>query len=1828
MLCWPLLTPGLSGQSYLMEDGLLIEDCDGFFLDSGGGNGDYGANENFTATLCSDNSSGTHVQLVFSGVELADGDELCFYDGEDTGATQLSCADNFEPGDPFIIQATAANSSGCLTIQFISNAAEQGTGWSADINCVPACQLIQAELVSADPEVMPQDTGWIDACPGERIFFSGAGMYPQDGVVYNHSDLTSEFFWDFGDGTQAVGPDVSHVYEESGGYTVQLTIVDQFGCTNTNFLNQRVRVATRPDFNIGGTLDPEICAGDTVQLNALVNGINPEVNVSVQPTEGSFQTAGVRSDSLPLPDGTGASFSTSVGFTDFSPGQVLTDITDLLSICVNMEHSWMHDLEITLSCPSGETVILHNYIQTDTEGAGQTFLGVPNDPDNSNAPNTVQTPWGPIEPGIGWEYCWTPDAVNGTWREYATANVPGTLPPGDYSAYDSLEDLLGCPLNGEWTITVTDLWGIDNGFIFSWGIEFAPELYPSLETFTPAIVDYNWISNPSIYFQTQDSIAASPVNAGTASYTFNVLDEYGCNWDTTVNIAVLPETHPDCYNCGDNLSPVNDTLICEGEAVTLDVEAEVDLETDVVFETFPLYTLGNQNHPPNNPYVSPIDINSINPAVITDPQTQILSVCLDMETDWNGDMRFFLEAPNGAILELSTGNGGNSDNYTNTCFTPAATVPITAGTGPFTGDFQPEGDWNDLIGAPVNGPWQLLVSDAFGPTVFGQLNSWSITFQSTNEVTYTWSPAGALSCDDCPAPLANPLTTTPFIVESNDSYNCVYSDTITVGVINELDPPQVSCEITGEGELTFTWSPLDGVAQYEVRVTIGGNPTGWQGPVPGESFVVDGLSDETGVTVEVRPYLADPPLDCDLPVGTATCLYEDCQLSLLVTEPTVPVSCFGLADGQVTVSASNGLEPYSYFIEGDPNVQDNGLFANLSAGTYIFAVTDGEGCIDTAQVTVPQPDSLLITLSEVQPIACFGGSDGALLAETQGGEGTLSFAWDHDDTLTGSQAAGLAAGTYGVTVTDENDCSASTDLILEQPDSLILELLPMSPTCFNSDDGAVMTTVSGGSGDAAFAWNNAANTPDVQDLGAGQYCVTVTDANGCAVTDCVELTAPDPIEVESLETTEPLCFGDATGAAALVVIGGAGDFSYLWNDELMQINPTAVDLEAGAYEVLITDANGCQLTETVEIGQPEALTAVISPTDANCNGGIDGAAGVVVEGGAGGYTYAWSSGSTEPEATDLAAGEYFLTVTDANGCTLIEQTSIGEPEMPLAVELEQLRLSCYEAGTGEVTASATGGTPGYTFAWSNGQNTALATGLAATEYTVTVTDAQGCATEQTIVPEQYDPIQITVSVNIPTCNGYADGALAVTIVDGGAGEELTDYSFVWNTGQTGTFLQDMPGGVAYTVTATDSQGCSSDTTRFLNQPDPITFDLSSTSARCAGSADGAATVSNLEGEFDLFSFAWSDGQTDTTATGLTAGIYELTVTDPVGCFSFGSVEVTEPFPLRLDWDAERNSCYNGADGAAEAFAGGGTPGYTFTWSNGGTGRRLESLGAGDYDLTVTDANGCEETTVVTVEQPDPLTAELATQDVSCAGDRNGRIDIAPSGGTPPYLFSTDNRDFNGISNIIGLTAGEYDIFVRDNNGCTFQETVAIDEPDPFQVEAGDDIYVIVMGDSLQLTGVATNNTGAVEFVWTASYPGTLSCTECSVTTAFPENQISYELYGIDSLGCEATDRVTVLVEKPRVVAVPTGFTPNGDGENDRLIVHGQEGTRVTSFQVYDRWGELLYESADFGVNDRTAGWDGSFRGEPASAGVYVWFVQVEYIDGVVETFKGQTTLLR
>ncbi|MGB0881522.1 MAG: gliding motility-associated C-terminal domain-containing protein [Vicingaceae bacterium] len=531
------------------------------FFDSGNP-GNYSANENETIVLCPDYAANTSKLSLTFGINSGllfdvDGSDTVFvYDGPSAAAPLLGAHNSVTDPNGFNHVASFINNpTGCLTVQFVSDGSNEGTGWEASLACVQPAQPIEGHMsgyLNGVNIINPADTGYADLCFGDSILFVAQPSFPYSsdvtGLGYSQNSNNVTYEWEFSDGTVANTDSVWFTPPARQGYIVSLKITDQFPQSNT--ITSKVRVSTIPSFS-GVTIGRDsICLNDTT---IIVGAVTNTDTSGVDPTTSSFQLGGTVAGQVYLPDGSGLNHSDTINITGFVPGSNVTSITDLEQLCLNMEHSFLGDLEMTLTCPNGTTInIFNGYNGT---GAGQlipagfggssTYLGHPID--DASGP-----------PGMGEEYCWS--STLATFGDFPTefgANnfIALTNPPspsagnsmnwnGIYLPEQSFTNLIGCPLNGDWSITIRDNQGIDDGYIFEWSILFDPLLNPNNETYVPTIVSGNWLTAATIVnaatLNNPDTFAiVSSTTPGTLDYTFQVTDNFGCTYDTIAQVEFL-----------------------------------------------------------------------------------------------------------------------------------------------------------------------------------------------------------------------------------------------------------------------------------------------------------------------------------------------------------------------------------------------------------------------------------------------------------------------------------------------------------------------------------------------------------------------------------------------------------------------------------------------------------------------------------------------------------------------------------------------------------------------------------------------------------------------------------------------------------------------------------------------------------------------------------------------------------------------------------------------------------------------------------------------------------------------------------------------------------------------------------------------------------------------------------------------------------------------------------------------------------------------------------------------------------------------------------------
>jgi gliding motility-associated-like protein len=504
--------------------------------------------------------------------------------------------------------------------------------------------------------------------------------------------------------------------------------------------------------------------------------------------------------------------------------------------------------------------------------------------------------------------------------------------------------------------------------------------------------------------------------------------------------------------------------------------------------------------------------------------------------------------------------------------------------------------------------------------------------------------------------------------------------------------------------------------------------------------------------------------------------------------------------------------------------------------------------------------------------------------------------------------------------------------------------------------------------------------------------------------------------------------------------------------------------------------------------------------------------------------------TTSGTLSNVVAGSYQITVTDANNCTASAIATVNNMGNPVATIVASDSVSCFGGNDGFAAAGASSGTGPYTFTWSNADTDSLAGGLTAGSYTVTVTDANGCTDTASVTI--HEPLQLTATTTQANvlCFGNSNGSATVT-ASGGTGA----YSYSWAPagGNTDT-ASALPAG-SYTCTITDANGCSTTALVTITEPPQLTATAASTDVSCFAGTDGTATATETGGTAP-YSYSWAPtGGTSAAASGIAAGTYTCTITDANGCATTASVTITEPTPISITTTAIDANC-NQADGSATAAATGGTGTFTYSWLPSGSGSAINNVVAGTYTVIATDANGCADTTTVVVGNLSGVNATLAASaNISCFGGADGSIDIDATGGTGPYTYNwLPNVSASDLAS--GIPAGSYQITVSDANGCTYLVNVTLTQPPALSITATVTPSVVCEGTPVTLSATPAGGTPAYTVTWN---PGNLSGNNQTIT---PTQSGAYTADVSDANGCSASTVVNITVNPMPTANLSTDIT--------------------------------------------------------------------------------------
>lgn len=956
------------------------------------------------------------------------------------------------------------------------------------------------------------------------------------------------------------------------------------------------------------------------------------------------------------------------------------------------------------------------------------------------------------------------------------------------------------------------------------------------------------------------------------------------------------------------------------------------------------------------------------------------------------------------------------------------------------------------------------------------------------------------------------------VTTPNNSNLCAgfYTDTITDGngctaiftiaVSNPTGPSGVTATVND----ATCFGSCDGSLNV---IAIGGIPPytySWSSVPPGGPYAND--STLTGLCAGTYNLTLADNINCIL----NTTLVVGESDSITANETFTDASCNGSCNGTASVTPTGGTPPYQYVWSHNGSTASSA--SGLCAGLVSVTITDNAGCIKVVNFNIGSPISISITSTKTDA-QCNGNCDGSATANPSGGTSPYLYQWDDALSQTSQTAINLCSGTYTVTVTDANGCIDTETITINEPSVIIDNAIITDATC-GSCNGSITLNPSGGTGPYNYNWISlGASTPTVGALCAGSYPVDITDNNGCTQSFLIAVSNPNGPAI-SVTQNNASCNGVCNGSASVSVTTGTAPYQILWMPG-GQNTPSVNGLCAGNYTVQVTDASGCISVESVIILDNNAISATLTTVDATCNGSCDGSAQINPTGGVPPYIYSWNGGNATGQTTNavggLCAGNYTVTITDALGCTFIQNIVINESNI-LSVSTSGIAANCSGSCDGSATATSTGGTAPYTYSWSNGATTPTITALCAGNYIVTVTDINGCSATANITIGDGIPITANIITNDATC-GVCDGDATVT-AGGGSG---APYQYSWSPGgQTTPSINNLCPG-AYNLMVTDNLGCSNLFTILINNPNGPTLTTSADSVTCFGDCDGLAFTTITSGN-PSYQYQWDDPalQTNDSATALCAGLYTIVVQDALGCISVDSVTVEEPSEILSNATTSNPTCPTICDGSATVSPTGGLAPYIIQWSASAANQTTPTatnLCAGTHIVTITDAKGCILIDSVTLTDPTNISITASATPPTCNGDCDGIAVANGVGGTPGYMYSWNTTPVQNNSLAAGLCAGTYIITVIDANGCSDTSSVVVSNPTV--------LTTVSVPTSPTCNGVCDGSITTTPNGGNAPYTYIWSNGETTQTTSSTLCAGTYDVIVIDAGGCTAYDTITL-----------------------------------------------------------------------------------------------------
>ena len=1013
-------------------------------------------------------------------------------------------------------------------------------------------------------------------------------------------------------------------------------------------------------------------------------------------------------------------------------------------------------------------------------------------------------------------------------------------------------------------------------------------------------------------------------------------------------------------------------------------------------------------------------------------------------------------------------------------------------------------------------------------------------------------------------------------------------------------------------ELVVTVSHLDSLCSGEDVTNI---YSAVSGGIPPYTYLwSDGSIDDSLADVSIGLYTLEvtDSLFCTEVIEVSIEQFTQAELTYEVT----PAGCQGENIGAINLIMSNGVGPYQF-------EWDNGAFtediAQLGINDYSVTVTDANMCSYVEVIGVGEQAGFEVEEMVVHT-SCEGVSDGSISLQTMGGELPFTFNWSSGQQT--STIENLSVGNYTVIVTDAAGCTWTESYDIVQNSMVNVEADLTHNDCFATALGAIDITITSAA-PYQLLWGDNNIEEGLSNLPAGAYNLLLTDTFGCeyvynyTITQGIEITYTESINNIS-------CFQGQDGEIEISILTATDPVAFSWsNNDMNAINQ---NLSQGQYLLTITDGLGCEVYDDYNLTEPTNIIVIETVEDNPCFGYSAGSISLEVSGGTAPYSISWSNGEDGSIIENLASDTYQVNIQDALGCIYSDAYDVESLSF-LETEPSQIIGPCNNS-LHTISVSASNGIEPYVYMWNSGEQTSSINIIEDGQYSVTVTDNNGCTSEELydiILPT--DVIVTEVQVIEPTPSND-DGYIEI-LVEGGS----LPYDIQWSSGEENVLSIAALGVGDYTVVATDASGCSA-TLTFTFTANPLEAMYMVAYNPCFGACVASIETIVTEGVLP-YTYEWSNGSTAASISDLCSGPYQVTITDAIGQEVVSNViEINSPAEINLEGSIYDISCIQAEDGAITVNAMGGTEPFSYDWNTNEFTDSIANLSSGIYIVTVADDEGCEESEMYTLDDIPMIDLNATLQPIECF-EETGAITVAGNNEYDYDIFLNDLPIDGDLSTTVSeLSAGIYTLSYVVNPNCIIEvdeveiiplpeynlvlslESINILEKDSAQIE------LVVDADELDMYSILWDLESNYDCV---AFDANGEC--LSIIFAAAESEVIEVLF-IDSYGCESVLSIEVNVTPlPPEVYIPNVFSPNGDGNNDFFtILSNKEDVIIERMYIYDRWGNLMYSQEEKPLIDLDP-WDGSYQGQSLNPGVYVYMINA-LVEGEAIQFSGDVTIAK